>query len=91
MILYGYSDDLLEFEGFITDEVGAYEGISHDDLDNEYPVEIYDLMKKYEISLNWCPDDEKSWAFSVKDGTYYEKFNIIEDGEVFCEGIVIQA
>lgn len=91
VILYGQSDDLMELEGAIDDEVYAYDGLNHeDDFDlGNFPEEVYTLMKDHKLELVWCPDEEKSWAFKVSPDSTFERFNIMEDGGVFSEGIIL--
>jgi len=91
VIVYGASDDLLEIEGAVYDELGAYDGFNYDDMEGpDYSVETYDFLTKHKIEMVWCPDETKSWNFKVgnKDSVF-STFNIMEDGEVYCEGIII--
>jgi len=98
VIVYGASDDLTEFEGAICDELDAFEGATHyltaeglypgnqcceDDCPNYIPPSEDNAVT---LKAIWCPDEEKSWAF--KTGIPYATFNIMEDGGVYCEGIV---
>lgn len=90
--VFGASDDLMEFEGAIYDEVGCYgggsvkvtpEGILDEDDD------LYSRAKKAafpEIRAIWCPDDRISWAYETS--IPHEVFEVWEDGEIYCRGIV---
>jgi len=98
LIVFGQSDDLMEFRGIFSDEIDAYEGgiaYLHQDgellknqcEDDDCP---YFHAKKLE-----CPAIELIWhdsipKWSVVTELPYEKFNIYENGELFCVGIVIQ-
>ena len=76
VVVFGYSDDNAELRGAIDDEIGCYDGgvLEHDDL----PAVIY---------ADWCPDDiDCSWAYGTS--IPHENFNIYEDGELYCVGIV---
>lgn len=101
VIVYGLSDDLAIFEGAIYDEIEAYEGgaasITEDGIDEGNKCEEGDRCPNYkpipeneriQLRALWCPQGTKgpSWMFefSAKHAT----FNIIEDGEVYCVGIV---
>lgn len=77
VVVFGYSDDNCELRGAIDDEVDCYNGglITHEEL----PVPIEAI---------WCPEDVNcSWVY--KTNMPHEKFNIYEDGELYCVGIVI--
>ena len=91
-ILYGASDDLLELEGSVNDEVGAWDGFSFDDMEpDDFETDTYNLLKKHQLELLWCPDDEKSWAFKIgNEEADFTTFNILEDDEVYCEGIILK-
>ena len=103
VVIFGASDDLTEFRGAINDEVSSWEGgkfffrdggIANDDF-TEVPQ---DLLKKWEadevpmIQAVWCPKDSEgntiaSWGFRTK--LPHTTFDIMEDGELYCKGIVV--
>lgn len=98
VIMYGHSDDLVEIRGAINDEIGAYEGISLEFLDGERFLECEDTncpwsAKALEhfrergvtIEANFG-DGEYTWSFEAP--FHVERFEILEEGEKFCEGIV---
>lgn len=93
VIVYGASDDLMEFEGAIRDEGGCFDGgkvyfnrneVCQDSEKKNYPNWIEAL---------WCNDrirDENgaliTWAYRTE--IPHEMFMIYEKGEPFCRGIV---
>lgn len=90
--VYGGSDDLMEFEGAIYDEIGCYGGGSvkvtpkglldpDDDIYSRAEKEAFPTIKAL-----WCPDDRISWAYETS--IPHEQFEIWEDGEIYCRGIV---
>lgn len=95
IIAYGYSDDNVEFSGAVNEEVPAWEGSVFWITKG---LEIYDPKKhkpserKVKIVAIWCPTDvnKKSWAsWEIRaDVCEYHTFDIMEDGELFCRGIV---
>lgn len=99
VIVYGASDDLLEIFGAIYEECGAYNGtivhlnqsgIIQNLCDDEACPYFQKELKesKHSIEAVWCPQDmpETSWRIS---GTMpFEEFDIMEEGEVYCRGIV---
>jgi hypothetical protein len=101
VIVYGSSDDLMEFEGAIYNEVGAYNGTTVrvfdtdilrswdsvcDDRD-EHECEQYfkDKAKAKEIKAIWC-DRGYSWIYETE--IPHATFEIMEDGDKYCRGIV---
>jgi hypothetical protein len=99
---YGASDDLLEFRGAIYDEAGAWEGTEvrlavypdgtvkiFNEEENretfEFNHEEIDRMKT--VRAVWGPKSiEASWA--IETSISHESFDIMEDGELFCRGVV---
>lgn len=101
VVVYGASDDLMEFEGAIYDELDAWEGtiarVSKEGI-LKPPCEDNPECCKFK-----CVYFKKSWsnAKTIKavwgenniSWTYeteipHETFDIMEDGEVYCRGIV---
>jgi hypothetical protein len=101
VIVYGASDDLMEFEGAIYDEVGVYDGgteritpagvkqswenLDHDDIDamrNWFATE----NTGKEIEALWCK--EGNYSFTFKTDIPHETFEVVEDGQPYCRGIV---
>jgi hypothetical protein len=100
VIVYGASDDLMEFAGAIDDELGAYDGTTaYVDGQGLIPdrESIYndDDLKKYfarephakAIEALWCKEGEYSWTYKTE--IPHETFEILEDGcPPYCRGIV---
>ena len=100
VVVYGYSDDNVEFCGAIQDEVGAYDGgtfyINKDGLVDEpacgiaeniscpYFAKVRDAARK--IEAVWHDEGGPCWTFETD--IPHETFTIFEDGEPFFEGIV---
>lgn len=97
VVVYGYSDDNIEFEGAIRDEVGCNDGgIILIDEDGPFSAEHKcdcdycgfkarkDAAKK--IEALWCKEGAYLWTY--KTDIPHETFEIVEDGEPFCRGIV---
>jgi hypothetical protein len=97
VIIYGASDDLMEFGGAIYDEVSCYEGgtayLGKDGLlenkcDNEDCPYFAELKKKaITIEAVWGKDPTWSYVTSIP----HETFEIIyedEENGVYCLGIV---
>jgi len=94
--VYGASDDLMEFEGAISDEVGVYNGgitylnrqgliTSQCDSDN-CPYHKQELKHApAAIEAVW---DSDGFSWQYKTALPHAKFIIKEDGENYCEGIV---
>jgi len=104
LVVFGASDDLMEFRGVLDDEIGAWDGaiaylttdkqnrlsllqVEDDDEDN---IDEYRPFTK--IEAEWCPENEEgeviaSWL--IKTDIPHVTFDITEDGELYCRGIVI--
>jgi hypothetical protein len=95
--LFGYSDDCAEFRGAIDAEIGCYDGgIIWLDDDGIFEPPCSDdtckLRKKHMalckvIEVFWCNGEgEPSWTYDTE--IPYETFDIYDDGELYCRGIV---
>ena len=99
VIVYGASDDLMEFEGAIVDEVGALDGDvarvykggvlgSRDDLDTDEELEAW-LQNKANsktIEAKWCETEEYSWTYQTD--IPHSVFDIVEGDEKYCRALV---
>lgn len=99
VVVYGYSDDNVELRGAIDEEVGAYDGTTIrltktgvlqgpacDSAENcECPYFSAAKNAAKTIEAVWGAGGV-SWTFETD--IPHETFNIYEDGELFCVGIV---
>lgn len=84
VIVYGQSDDLLEFDGALYDEFGCYEGGTfYFDKDGNNVKE----MTRNIIQAIWCGDNTE-WTWSYKTTIPHENFEMMDDGEKYCQGFV---
>jgi hypothetical protein len=104
IIVYGYSDDNIEFEGAIRDEVGAYGGetvfFKDGDLlhDCDEPCEHCsvgdDKVHAKVLTAHWSEESdgkEYSWVMEAGNGINAYSFDMrenAEDDEYFCKGLV---
>lgn len=95
VIVYGASDDLMEFEGAIRDEGGCFDGgrvyfnkteVCQDESDRS-------AFDNYSNSINaiWDGDTDENrklitWTYETDIS--HETFMIYEGGEPYCRGIV---
>ena len=101
LIVHGASDDLCEFDGAFTDEVGCYEGgtisidkdgviPSWDGLDKDALHRVRAWIARYDkkgdIIAVW---DEDGYSWSYKTDLPHATFDILEDGKPYCRGLVI--
>jgi hypothetical protein len=99
VIVYGDSDDLMEFEGAIYDEVGCYGGGSafvdsegllpdRESIDGDHELERFFARKPNakEIKAIWGGEDDYSWTYQTE--IPHETFEVVEDGGKYCRGIV---
>lgn len=101
VVAYGASDDLIEFEGAIRDEVSAYEGgdafvdstgriPGHDESHDLEGAALSGWAARLEggqkITAVWGKKDSPAWTFETT--IPHATFDIMEDGEVWCRAIV---
>ena len=95
IIVFGASDDLMEFRGAITGELTIYEdgfaylnkdGLLENKCDNaECPYFIEKRLQTKSIAAVWdCGG--YSWMYTTE--IPHETFEILEEGEKYCRGIV---
>jgi hypothetical protein len=100
IVIFGGSDDLMEFRGFVHDERGYYPGrVALIDASGLLPVredveddgELKDLFARQPgaraIEAMWSAEDGYSWTY--RTDVPHATFEIVEDGEPYCRGIVI--
>ena len=91
VIVYGASDDLMEFEGAIRDEGGCFDGGKVYFNRNEV-CQNSEEEKNYPnwITANWCEEEENGkpicWTYETE--IPHETFMIYKGGEPYCRGIV---
>ena len=93
VVVFGSSDDLMEFRGAIYDELGAWDGATayvnkngiFEGTDCEKCLERRD--KEYmKIEQVWGGLDGYSWNY--KTDVPHETFEILDGDENYCRGIV---
>lgn len=98
LVLYSHSDDNVEIAGAYNDEVGAYDGavvhltktgvLQEPDCGQEdcpYYATARDATKS--VQAVWHNNGGPCWTFETD--IPHETFNIYDDGELFCVGIVL--
>lgn len=91
VIVYGYSDDNIEFNGAIYDELSCFNGgefwIDTDGTIYGYGDQENIPATAKKLEALWCADNvEAPWSY--RTSIPHETFNIYEDDELFCIGIV---
>lgn len=96
VVVYGESDDLMEFAGAISDEIGCYDGgtaylnnvgLLQNDCDNDECPHFEKMKDKAAtITAMWCEEAGYSWTYET--AIPHETFEIVEDGNTYCRGIV---
>jgi hypothetical protein len=96
-VMYGISDDGVGFDGAIHDSIGCYEGGTIY-LDNgsivknicdsdDCPYHQTKLRLAKTVEALWCVEDGYAWTYKTE--IPHETFEIVEDGEPYCRGIVL--
>lgn len=101
VVVFGASDDLLELRGAIHDEAGTYDGgtvrvdrvgivPAFEDIDRDDQEELRRYFKRenggVEIEALWASEPGYSWI--IKTSIPHETFEIVEDGDSYCRGVV---
>lgn len=98
VIVYGASDDLMEFDGVVYDEISAYNGgiaffdenglivNECEDCDCPYLERVMKTAQK--IEAFWCKEEGISWSYET--AIPHETFDIIEDDRIYCRGLVFE-
>ena len=96
VIVFGASDDLMEFRGAANDEIGCYDG-GNAYLDSGGLIEnkcceddchYFKEKKKAAIVIEALWDSEDPYSWTYKTEIPHTTFNIHEDDELYCRGIV---
>jgi len=96
VVVFGYSDDICELRGAINDEIGCFDGGTISFTKNgKFPTEdeigiIEDILgelKLNRIKAIFAPQEPLcSWIYETD--IPHATFNIMENGELYCVGIV---
>lgn len=99
LVVYGESDDLMEFDGAFRDEADVYdggtvmvykEGILGDrderDTDDQLKQWLDNKSASKPIEAVW---DNGEYSWSYETDISHETFDILKDNEKYCRGLVI--
>ena len=96
VIVFGASDDLMEFRGSVRNELDAYNGTTayltmsgllQNDCDDDRCPHFAKLKKKAAtIDALWCAEEGYSWTF--RTDIPHATSEVAEDDEPYCRGIV---
>lgn len=95
IVCFGASDDLVEIRGAVHDEISLYDGGEFHFINgglyeracesDECPHEESLAEGTYDIKALW---DKNGVSWSYETDIPHETFEVMEDGEVFCRGII---
>jgi hypothetical protein len=98
VVVFGASDDLMEFDGAICEEVGCYGGVmaylgetglwESECADEECPYAKRGQAKCKTILAVRQGKGNPAWTYETE--IPHAKFNIYEDEELYCIGIVFE-
>jgi len=94
VIVFGFSDDNIEFRGAIDDEIGCYDGsVVTVPGTNEHISALWCGMinGNKAVEENEYTTEDGSvipWTYKVREDLPHETFMMYEDDGVFCRGIV---
>ena len=100
IVIFGASDDLMELRGAIHDEFSCYGGgvalvdakgvlPFREDIDDDEQLKDYwaRVPAARAVDALWDKEDGISWSY--RTDVPHATFEIVEDGEPYCRGIVI--
>lgn len=102
VIVFGASDDLMEFRGAIYDEVGCYDG-GTTLLDAKGPLPHWEQAQESEkdareyferkpkarsIEALWSPAEPEGATWAYRTDIPHVTFDVMEDGAIWCRGLV---
>lgn len=101
VVVFGASDDLIEFRGSFCDEGNCYDGgdfqidangllPDFDDCEDEESAADYFKRKSNTKTIKaiWDRGDGVSWSYETD--IPHATFRVMEDGDVYCIGIVFE-
>jgi hypothetical protein len=100
VVVFGASDDLMEFRGAIHDEFGCGDegdalvdakGLlpERDQIEEDDELEKYFARKKTATKITgYFAKEGAAATWTYKTSIPHAKFKIMEDGEAYCQGIV---
>ena len=96
VVVRGYSDDSVEFDGAISDEFGGYilhlnsKGMIHNECEDDRCPYFEKIVKeaKYYIKPMWCETPEYAWTYDTN--IPHATFDVMEDEDKYCRGIVFR-
>lgn len=100
VVVFGASDDLMEFRGAIYDEFGCYDGgevlvdakgmLDRSQIDDDDDEAIADFVSRKKsaraIEAVWCGEGDYSWSYKTE--IPHSTFEVLDDCEPYCRGIV---
>ncbi len=95
VIVYGYSDDGMEFNGAIHDDISccggctAYldkDGLIKNQCD-ESDCPYYEHIIEQAVTIKAIWHDRGEYAWTYETNIFHETFDIMEDGKKWCRGI----
>jgi hypothetical protein len=98
VVVFGYSDDNMEFIGAINDEVGCYnggeahltpKGLLKNDCDNDACPYFKEVKKQFPKVTAIADKDGYSFVYEVTK-LPHAFFDVMEEGRKYCRGMVIE-
>lgn len=98
VVVYGASDDLIEFAGAINEEYGCYgsnrfpmssNGIIDCNCDNPHCPYFKEILRlcKYWLEAKWNVEGY-SWIYTIN--VPFKTFDVLEDNKKYCRGIIFK-
>lgn len=101
VVVYGASDDLMEFRGAIHDEADVYDGEDvfidsqgllpdRDNIDDDEELEKFFIRKRGKLHKIKAISNQGGYSWVFETEIPHVTFEILEDGDTYCRGIVFK-
>lgn len=89
--VFGASDDILVMKGAINNEFYSTvhlneNGVIHNRCEDDCPYHNDEVINAVRVEPRWCEEPEYSWTYQTT--IPHATFDILEDDEKYCRGIV---
>jgi len=78
-VVYGSSNDMMEFSGVFSEEFGAFGGC------------VATSTRGWTVKADWNPPEEQGTSWVYRTAIPHSEFRIMEGAEVYCYGIVFRS
>jgi hypothetical protein len=91
--VFGASDDLMEMRGAVDDEFYddvhfTRAGVLRSKCEDDCPYFLAEQKNSTVIEMRWDAEDSGGIAWTYRTDIPHVTFDVLEDGDIYCRGIV---